>query len=78
VELYKEILAKVIESQKIEVTFPDLQLNATEIVELHCYQALQRIKAIIENDQLSDFACIEEIVCLFEQLGSDGGNRHDV
>jgi len=76
-ELYKEILAHVIAQQKIEVTFPDLQISATEIVELQCYQALQKIKAIIENDDLSDFNCVEKIVRLFEELGSDGGLRHD-
>jgi len=76
-ELYKEILAKVIEQQKIEVTFPNLQISANEIVALECYQTLQKIQAIIQDDDLSDFACVEEIVRLFETLGSDGGNRHD-
>ena len=76
-DLYKEILAKVLEKQKIHVTFPDLQINANEIVALQCYLGLQKIKTIIENDSLSDFECVEEIVCLFEKLGSDGGNRHD-
>ena len=39
-ELYKEILAKVIEQQKIAVTFPDLQMSASEIVEMQCYSRL--------------------------------------
>ena len=38
---------------------------------------LQRIKAVIDNDSLSDFDCVEEIVCIFEEFGSDGGSRHD-
>ena len=76
-ELYKEILAKVMEKEEMHVIFPDLRLNASEIVEMQCYQALQKIKAIIEDDSLSDFMCVEKIVCLFEQIGSDGGNRHD-
>ena len=76
-ELYKEMLAKVLESQTIEVTFPHLQIDASKIIELRAYQALQKIKAIIENDDLSDFMCIEKIVCLLEDLGTDCGNRHD-
>ena len=76
-ELYKEILARVLEKEALHVTFPNLELNAKEIVELQCYQALQRIKAIIEDDNLSDCACVEEIVRVFECIGSDGGNRHD-
>ncbi|MEE1055782.1 MAG: hypothetical protein UH239_00850 [Acutalibacteraceae bacterium] len=47
---------------------------------MESYKALQKIKTIIEDDSLEDKECfmkIEEIVCLFEALGSDGGNRHD-
>jgi len=76
-ELYKDILAKALSQEEMHVTFPDLQLNATEIVEMQCYQTLQKIQAIIRNDDLSDFACVEEIVRLFEELGSGGGTRHD-
>ena len=49
-------------------------------MELECYKALRKIKAILENDALADSECfqqIEEIVCTFEELGSDGGSRHD-
>lgn len=55
-------------------------MNAKEIVEMECYKALQKIKAIIEDDSLEDTECfmkIEKIVCLFEQIGSNGGSRHD-
>jgi len=76
-ELYKEIIAQVIQQQKIEVTFPDLQISAKEIVEMQCYQTLEKIQAIIHDDALDDFACVEKSVRLFEKLGSDGGNRHD-
>jgi len=76
-DLYTEILAKLLSQEKAHITFPDLQLNAKEIVEMQCYQALQRVQAIIQDDSLSDFMCIEEIVRLFEKLGSNGSNRHD-
>ena len=55
-------------------------MDAAQIVELECYKALQKIKAIIEDDSLEDDTCfkkIEEIVCAFEQMGSSGGGRHD-
>ena len=76
-ELYKEILAKVLSQEETHVTFSDLQLNANEIIKEQCYMALQEIKAIIETDDLSDFECVEAIVRVFEKLGSDGGSRHD-
>ena len=79
-ELYKEIIVKILEQEDIHITFPNLKINPSEIVEMKCYKALQKIKAIIEDDSLEDSECfmkIEAIVCLLEQLGSDGGNRHD-
>ena len=54
--------------------------DVIKIVELECYKALAKIKAIIEDDALADSECfqqIEEIVCAFEALGSGGGSRHD-
>jgi len=76
-ELFKEILSGIIEKEEIQVVFPNLKFNAAEIVEMESYKALRQIKAIIDNDGLSDFDCIEKIVCVFEEIGSDGGRRHD-
>lgn len=79
-DLYKEIIVKVLEKEKAEVIFPNLQINAEEMVKLRCYDALKRIKDIIQDDSLEDEECfmkIKEIVCTFEELGSNGGTRHD-
>ncbi len=80
-ELYQEILCHVLANEKVQVSFPNLiNTDVTKIVELECYKALRKIKAILENDTLADSECfqqIEEIVCTFEELGSDGGSRHD-
>ncbi len=78
--LYAEILAYYLSQENAHIVFPNLQLNAKEIVELQCYQALHKIKDILNDDTLNDSECflkIEEIICTFEELGSDGGNRHD-
>lgn len=79
-DLYKEILSKVLENEEVNILFPNLKINATEIIELISYQALQKIKAIIEDDSLEDKECfmkIEEIVCTFEKMGSRAGSRHN-
>ena len=50
------------------------------IVELQCYQALRKIREILDDDTLEDKECfdrIEEIVFLYEAMGRDGGSRHD-
>ena len=66
-ELYQEILCHVFANEKIQVSFPELiHTDVTKIVELECYKALAKVKAIIENDALADSECfqqIEEIVC---------------
>ena len=80
-ELYQEILCHVFANEKIQVSFPEfINTDVTKIVELECYKALAKVKAIIENDALADSECfqqIEEIVCTFQELGSGGGTRHD-
>ena len=79
-ELYTEILKQILSNTETQVTFPNLHLDAKEIVDSVSYQALVKIKHILEDDTLQDQECfqkIEEIVYVFEELGSDGGNRHD-
>ena len=79
-ELGIEILAQFLAQQKAEITFPQLKLNAAEIVELQCYQTLRKIQEIVRDDTLEDDECfdrIEQIICTFEEIGSDGGVRHD-
>lgn len=80
-ELYQEILCHVLANETVQISFPQLEnTDVTKIVELRCYQALHKIKAILEDDALADSECfqqIEEIVCAFEELGSGGGSRHD-
>lgn len=79
-DLYKEILIHALVRENIEITFPTLHLDAAQIVEGTCYCALMQIKEILDDGFLSDadcFAKIEEIVCTFERIGSNGGSRHD-
>lgn len=80
VDLYKEILIKVLQNEEAEIRFPNLKLSAEEIVEMVSYRALKNIKKIIQDDSLTDEQCftqIEEIICVLEKIGSDGGSRHD-
>ena len=79
-ELYKEILTRVLEKEEIHVIFPNLQIDPSRIVAMECYRVLRNIKEIVEDESLSDPECylrIEEIVLQLEELGSDGKNRHD-
>lgn len=65
VELLVEIVAQMLANKTIEVRFPDVEFDVHELVEMRCYQALKKIKAVIEDDSLEDDGCfmkIEEIV----------------
>ncbi|MGM9617397.1 hypothetical protein [Butyricicoccus sp.] len=73
-ELYMEILQKKIKDN------PILCDEIHQIVKMECYQALWKIKQILSDETLSDAECfykIEAIVCAFEEIGSNGGGRHD-
>lgn len=79
-DLYKEILAQAMIREGLVIEFPTLRLSAEEIVEMECYKALQQIKEILGDGALDDAECfekIEQIVCVFEQMGSGGDGRHD-
>ena len=79
-ELYKEILLHALTHGDIQLTLSCQEIDITKIIEGKCYSALQKIKTIIEDDSLEDSECfmkIEEIVCALEEIGSDGGLRHD-
>lgn len=70
-ELYNEILAHA---------YANFQIHAEEIIESHCYQALMKIKAIVEDESLDDPECfykVEEIIRALENIGTNGGFRHD-
>lgn len=79
-ELYQELLADLIKQGEIQIAFPNQDCDINALLESECYQTLQKIKAIISDDNLDDESCfikIEKIICEFEAIGSNGGNRHD-
>ena len=79
-ELYKEILAHALMRGEIQITLPEQYRDLSKAIECECYQALEKIKSIIHDDSLTDcecFAKIEAIICILEDIGSSGGNRHD-
>lgn len=79
-ELYKEMLTHALTQAEVQITFSGNPPDISAIVENTCYRALERIKAVIEDDSLEDKECfmkIEQIVCILEEIGSTGGNRHD-
>lgn len=58
----------------LEQTAPADQLAAA--AGQRALDVLQKIHDIVENRDLSDFDCVEEIVCTLEEAGI-GTSRHD-
>ena len=79
---YTETLTHILRNHqaKIEVTFPGLNISASDIVEAGAFQALTQIQKILRDDSLSDKECfykIEAIVYELERIGFTCGDRHD-
>ena len=49
-----ELLSHILAQGEVQITFPQQNEPFTQIVEGQCYQALCKIKAIIEDDRLND------------------------
>ncbi|MBP3494912.1 MAG: hypothetical protein J6K52_01770 [Clostridia bacterium] len=78
-ELWQEIICNTSKIENINESIIS-KIDLTKLLNSTCYIALKRIKEVIENNNLSDaecFAKIEEIICIFEGLSSNGGDRHD-
>lgn len=78
-ELWQEIMYNLLQKQTISIQFPQAP-DLKDVLESECYQTLQKIKEVLNDDTLDDKECferIEQIVCLFESIGSNGGSRHD-
>lgn len=72
-KLYENILINLLN----DISNP---INIEKIFHDKCYITLEKIRDIILDDSLTDPECfekIEQIVLLFEEIGSNGGNRHD-
>ena len=75
---FKDILIDVLSQTEVKITFENLASNDPNvIVESTCFEALQRIRGILDNDELQDFECIDRIVTILEEIGTNAGSRHD-
>ena len=79
-QLYADMLEKVLKEGNGRFIIPGFKINADRIIKTRCYKALREIKKVLEYYTLEDEDCfkrIEEIVCIYENIGSGGGTRHD-
>jgi len=78
--IYLTLLAATLRDESATVQFPQLKLDARELVESRAVQMLWKIRQILADERLDDPGCmekIEEIVQTFEDNGIPCGGRHD-
>ena len=75
-DLHEQILCDTIARQVI----PSLRIDPAALVEMRCYQTIQKIYEIVSNEALDEsqiFERVEEIVSALDDLGIGGGGCHD-
>ena len=50
-ELYRDMLCRILETEEFEILLPKWNMKVEEMMEMKCYQALQAIKRILEEDE---------------------------
>lgn len=76
-DLEREILLHLLSRYEVTVRFENLDDSIRDLAHLECMLALHEIRALLDDETLDDFQCIEAIVQVYEKLGSNGGFRHD-
>ena len=55
----------------------NFEIDESKIAESTAILMIGEIQKVIGDDNLSDFDCVEKIVCIFERYKISAGGRHD-
>lgn len=81
-DFYESLLYNFSEKLRAAVTPSDEEKQSllAELMNSAACRALEDIRKVLDDDRLDDPNCfwrIEEIVKIYESIGSNGGSRHD-
>lgn len=81
-DFYESIINSFSEKLRAAVTPGDEERQSllAELMNSAACRALEDIRKVLDDGRLDDQTCfwrIEEIVKIYESIGSDGGSRHD-
>ncbi len=71
-----ELLSNSI-SDTVVQSLRNISIDADKIADTTATSALSEIQKVIQNEDISDFDAVEEIVCIFEKYKISAGVRHD-
>lgn len=70
--LYEEILWGCLRDIPVQVTFPNLTVNPSDLVEMKSFLAIERIRDILEQEELTDQECARQIRYVIYTLEAEG------
>lgn len=70
--LYEEILWGCLRDIPVQVTFPNLTVNPSDLVEMKIFLAIERIRDILEQEELTDQECAMQIRYVIYTLEAEG------
>ena len=70
--LYEEILWGCLRDRPVQVTFPNLTVNPSDLVEMKSFLAIERIRDILEQEELTDQECAMQIRYVIYTLEAEG------
>ena len=70
--LYEEILWGCLRDMPVQVTFPNLTVNPSDLVEMKSFLAIERIRDILEQEELTDQECAMQIRYVIYTLEAEG------
>lgn len=81
-DFYESMINSFSEKLRAAVTPSDEEKQSLlgELMNSAACRALEKIRKVLNDDRLDDQTCfwkIEEIVKIYEEMGSDGGSRHN-
>ncbi len=71
------IKLELLENEIIRNRLENIDIDINQIAQTTAISALSEIQRVVQNDKLSDFDAMEEIVLIFEKYNMDCGVRHD-
>lgn len=70
--LYEEILWGCLRDIPVQVTFPNLTVNPSDLLEMKSFLAIERIRDILEQEELTDQECAMQIRYVIYTLEAEG------
>lgn len=64
-------------TESVSYFLQNMEFDETKIADTAAIMALSEIKNIINDESLSDFEAIEDIIFVFNKYRIDFGSRHD-